>query len=136
MIDLAAANHTGRELGLMLRGRKPFAMFYAEVSELPDERFIPEAAFEPHVRSGLFTRDETIVEDARVHPKLGRKARCKYVFFASREEAWRIPAMTLLLHAREKGGWNETCERIECTLLGYTDEETDAWCAHVFRPAT
>jgi len=28
--------------------------------------------------------------------------------------------------------WNETCERIESALLGYTDEEIEAWCKKSF----
>lgn len=47
MIDLIAANHTGRELTLMRSGKKPLAMFYAEISALPDENLIPELAFSP-----------------------------------------------------------------------------------------
>ena len=34
MVDLITANHTGRELALMLSGKKPLAMFYAERAEL------------------------------------------------------------------------------------------------------
>ena len=44
-----AFTHTGRELQLMLEGRKPLAMFYAGTDELPWEELIPEHAFAPHV---------------------------------------------------------------------------------------
>jgi hypothetical protein len=57
-----ASTHTGRELELMLAGDKPLAMFCAEISELPEELFIPEAAFAVHVKSGRFVRRELIVE--------------------------------------------------------------------------
>jgi hypothetical protein len=124
-------NHTGRELPLMLESKKPLAMFYAEVSELPNDGLIPEQDFAPHVASGLFIRGETTVE-AKYHLKLQRNVRIKYVFFALKAEDWRIEAMKLLLKESGKTGWNETCERIEGSLLGYTDEENDAHCKSRF----
>jgi hypothetical protein len=128
MVDLAAANHTGRELSLMLSGGKPLAMFHAEVSELPDEGFIPEEAFRPHVLTGRFVRDEAILESDYAE-SLGRTALIKYVLFAPIAEAWRIPAMRLLKESFRKSRcrWNDALERIEGTLLGYTDEEMTAW---------
>jgi hypothetical protein len=132
MIDLDAANHTNRELELMVAGEKPLAMFYAETSELPDERLIPECRFAFLVSSGQFIRGETEVPGG-FHEGLRRHLRIKYVFFARKGEEWRIPAMEVLLHARVKGGWNETCERMESSLLGYTPAQIDAWCRSRFR---
>jgi hypothetical protein len=129
MIDLEASNHTGRELELMLAGKKPLAMFYAEVSELPWEELIPEKAFSPYVQEGRFVRVETDYPGGYVEA-LGRQARFKYVFFAPFEEVWRIRAIMLLKQSFQEsnGPWNEALERIECSLLGYSKEETDAWC--------
>jgi hypothetical protein len=62
MIDLRAANHTNRELELMLAGKKPLAWFYDEISCLPNEAIIPEKRFEPHVDSGAFVRAEALFE--------------------------------------------------------------------------
>lgn len=123
------SNHTGRELELMLAGTKPLAKFYAEISELPEESFIPEEAFAAHVESGRFVRREMIVEGPFVE-SLGRPAKLKYVFFALATQAWRIDAMIVLQESFRKSNcwWNEALERIEGTLLGYTDEENDAWC--------
>ena len=131
MTDLAAANHTGRELLLMLSGAKPLAMFYAEVSELPDEDFIPEEAFRPHIITGQFVREEFTLEGEYAE-SLGRAALIKYVLFAQSAEAWRLPAMRLLKESFRKSGcrWNEALERIEGTLLGYTDDEITAWINH------
>ena len=131
MVDLTAASHTGRELSLMLRGEKPLAMFYAEVSELPEEDLIPEDAFGPHISSGKFVRGEFILDMGYAEP-LGRNALIKYVLFAQSAEAWRIPAMRLLKEcfSKSKCRWNEALERIEGTLLGYTDEEIAAWIKH------
>jgi hypothetical protein len=132
MIDLAAANHTGRELELMLNSRKPLAMFYAEVSELPDEELIPEREFEPYVASGQFVRGETTLE-LDYHPKLKRNALIRYIFFALKAEEWRIPAITLVLQTGLKTPKpDETSERLISALLGYTEAEIDALCAKLY----
>jgi len=132
MIDLEKANHTNRELELMLAGVKPLAMFYDEISCLPDESIIPEAKFLPHVESGQFVRSETLVTGSYIE-KLGRNAEVKYVFYAPRNEVWRINAIKLLVEQWYKTDeWNQTCTRLESALLGYTDEEIDAWCEKNF----
>ena len=106
-------------------------MFFAEVSELPEEDFIPEQAFSPYVASGQFVRGEFILDSGFVEP-MGRHAITKYVLFALSSEAWRIPAMRLLKEsfAKSRCRWNEALERIEGTLLGYTNEEITAWINH------
>ena len=134
MIDLEASNHTNRELELMLSGNKPLAMFYDEISFLPHEEIIPEESFAPYVLSGRFVRgDETYT--GVFHPDLGRNEEIKYVFFALAEEAWRIPALSLLLRVRyrTRNFQSEEFERMEGALLGYTDEEINAWCDFRFR---
>jgi hypothetical protein len=129
VIDLAAANHTGRELELMLAGKKPLAMFYADLGWLPDEEIIPEERFAPYVTTGEFVRSEIVYEDG-YHPVWQRDIRTKYVFFALNAEAWRIPAIILAKAVRKKvQSPNEALDRIEGALLGYTDEEVDAYCA-------
>ena len=132
MTELSTTNHTGRELDLMLEGKKPLAMFYAEVGEFPDEELVPEDKFASFVDSGRFVRGET-TEEGQHHPKLGSNVRVKYVFFALRAEAWRIEAMKLLRRESGKSGWSETCERMEGSLLGYTDEENDAHIERALR---
>jgi hypothetical protein len=133
MIDLEAANHTNRELELMLAGKKPLAMFFDETSVLPNEEIIPDEKFTPYVSNGLFVRGEETYTGA-FHSGLNRNEQIKYVFFALVEEAWRIPALSLLLRVRYRmNSWqSEEVERMEGFLLGYTDEEVDAWCDHRF----
>ena len=136
MIDLKAANHTNRELELMLAGKKPLAMFYDEVSVLPHEEIIPEGRFSPYVSSGLFVRgEETYIGEYR--SSLARKEQIKYVFFALAGEAWRISALSLLLRVcyRMNSWQSEEMERMESFLLGYTDDEVDAWCDQRLRRA-
>ena len=129
MVDLIAANHTGRELTLMLSGKKPLAMFYAEIAELPNEVLIPEQAFAPHLTSGAIVRAELTLESG-YSALLGRNAHIRYVFFARAQQEWRISAMSLLREsfAKSRCPWNEALERIEGTLLGYTDEEITTRC--------
>ena len=132
MIDIGAANHTNCELELMLSGRKPLAIFYALTSELPNEELIPEEQFAPHVANGKFVRSEAEIHDL---PNDGSNQgkNIKFVFFATKDEDWRIKAMLLLKEQHAKTNlWNETCERTESALLGYTDEEIEAWCKKAF----
>ena len=116
----------------MLAGKKSLAVFNEELSLLPNEEFIPEEKFSQYVAKGQFIRGETVVAGP-YSQKLNRKTKFKHVLFALKEEEWRINAMFLLIkqHARTIA-WNETCERIESGLLGYTDEEIDAWCKKSF----
>jgi hypothetical protein len=135
VLDLAAANHTGRELDLMLAGRKPLAMFYAEVGELPHEELIPERRFAPYVEAGRFVRGETTLEGA-YHPRWKRNVVVTYLFYALKAEAWRIPAMIVVLNQQLKVPMpNEAMDRITGALLGYTEQEIDAYCARSRQPA-
>ena len=132
MIDLQAINHTNRELELMLEGRKPLAVFCDEISVLPHEEIIPEERFRPYVESGIFVRGEGEFNGG-FHSGLGRDAIIRYVLFAKKDEAWRIPAYLLMRKVFYKLRYTEELERIESELLGYEDHEIDAWCDHVFR---
>jgi hypothetical protein len=68
---------------------------------------------------------------------LKRNAKVKYVFYALKDEAWRIPAIILVMNAESKLPMpNEATDRITGALLGYTDEEIDAHCAYYRRRAT
>jgi hypothetical protein len=117
----------------MLSGRKPLAMFYEVSSELPWEDLIPEEAYAPHVQARIIKR-----QDIEVNSTLpsGIPAKVKYVFYALQGQEWRIQLMIVLVQALHAGGgWNETCERVQGALLGYTDEENDIHCARVFKPS-
>jgi hypothetical protein len=135
MIDLNAANHTNRELELMLAGKKPLAFFCDEIDFYPDDEIFPEQKFQPFVETGRFVRGAFLIEGEFIE-KLGRNAQWQFVFFALAEEAWRIPAMIQLIQIRSRTPrmWqSEGLERYESSLLGYTSEEIDAWCDHRFR---
>ena len=57
--ELGYAVHTNDELPTMLVGERPLAMFHAVDFELPNEDFVPEVAFAPHVASGMMVRDSS-----------------------------------------------------------------------------
>jgi hypothetical protein len=126
MLDLSAARHTGRELELMLAGRKPLALFYDDAREPAGESAIPEARFDSYVARGELVKGEATLE--LPDPEQGAPARVRYVLYARGDERWRIPAMLLALelHRRTPGLADEGLERMICALLGYTPEETAA----------
>ncbi len=129
--DVPYLVHTGYELALMLDGVKPFAKFDAGYPIEPGE-FTVEALFEPHVRSGLLVK--RVVDEPFDPPIRTRRGRVfegqRWVFYARRTEEWRIDAHLLLQRQHNHGPWNETLERLEGSLLGYTDEQNDWWIMH------
>jgi hypothetical protein len=123
-LDLSAAQHAGRELELLLAGRRPMALFYDDADD-PGDAF-PEEAFAPHVARGDLVRAEEILSIP--DPWLGAPCRVRYVLYAVRAEQWRIPAALLALRTRLKVNAlaDEGLERLLCALLGYSEDETAA----------
>ena len=99
--------HTGRELALMLAGRKPLAVFVDVQPALGGERVIPEGAFEPHVASGRLVKREILTPEV----VSGEPLAVRRVLYASSQEAWRIEAYLLLWATAQKSGWNAGFER-------------------------
>jgi hypothetical protein len=124
------STHTGRELVLMLAGKKPLAVFCAEAGALPWEELIPEEAFAPYVQSGFLLRRDLDISSTT---SAGTSVALRYVLYALPGEEARLQVMLTLKRALHSGcGWNESCERVEGTLLGYSDDENDAHCARRF----
>lgn len=119
--------HTNRELGLMLRGEKPLALFsdwYEQKSEVL-ERYI--RLFDRQVEADRFVKREFIQHC----PGLGWK--CSHVFlYALPKEEWRIDAMIELRFS--KSNWNADHERKFGQLLGYEDWQNEYWLEKHFRP--
>lgn len=112
-------NHTGRELELMLAGKKPLAMFYCTVANGRAYEEIPEEEFDAYVTSGRFAKGEH-----EFSPSPGVLVR--YVFYALRSEEWRIPAVKLVIQQMQRmGRSDEGIDRITGALLGYTEQEID-----------
>jgi len=111
--------HTNRELGLMLSGRKPLAVFGDGAGCHPDvvNRYL--RLFDRHVASGRFVRRDQVISNQGGHP-------LHYVLFALPEEEWRIDAM---LELKRAVGWSVEHERREGELLGYEDWMNDWYLA-------
>jgi hypothetical protein len=119
--------HTNHELGMMLRGEKPLAVF----SDVEDV-FLPVLwryfrKFDRHVQAGRFVkREHRMFIDIR-----GNRQTLLTVLYALLAEAWRIDEMINLRHHLHCGtsSWTAEHERKEGSLLGYSDEENDVWIA-------
>jgi len=110
--------HTNRELGLMLKGVKPMAMFgYTDGYELG---FVLRyfRMFDRHVQTGRFEKThkrEPFRDGAFSHS----------LFYTLPGERWRVDAMLELLAV--PGPWSNERERRYGTLLGYEDWQNDIW---------
>ena len=114
----------------MLSGKKPLAMFYDRADVAEEDSVIPYSDFEPYVRQGRFVKGVEIFE-SRLTPQEARRERIKFVLYAVSGEEWRIPAMLLVIRTtlRTTVLPDEGLMRMESALLGYTDEESDAYHA-------
>jgi hypothetical protein len=115
--------HDGRELELMLAGRKPLACF-SEVQT--HESSIPEEAFEPYVSSGAVVTAEQFLK----HPDPAI-ATLRFVYYALPSEQWRFAAL-MQIHERIYGLGQKATDRDEKEighLLGYHDADIAAYIA-------
>jgi len=113
--------HTNRELGLMLRGKKPLAVF------ADFEGFFPTCVlrylrmFDRHVLAGRF-----IKWAHREYREIrGARQELVTILYAQPSEEWRIDEMLNL--RRHFADWTNELERREGELLGYTDEQNENW---------
>ncbi|WP_370152058.1 hypothetical protein [Ferrovibrio sp.] len=115
--------HDGRELDLMLAGRKPLAMFYDVV---PASIELPEADFAPHVASGRLIRREEI------YPGRSGSQPLRYIYYALPAEAPRIDRLHTI-NAAIHGGARKATEADDIEigrLLGYSEAEIAAYVEH------
>ena len=113
--------HTNRELGLMLAGKKPLAVFVDGRDRFPEvvSRYL--RLFDRHVASGTITRFD--------HFSKASWGECHHIFFALPGEEWRFQAMLDLVFAGEP--WTIVQERRQGELLGYDDWMNDHWLTSV-----
>ncbi len=112
--------HTNRELLLMLEGRKPLSVFAdEEPSADGTSPLFPEAKFDAHVATGRFVKHEYVESVGDGQHSV------RWVFYALPDEAWRIKAYILLTETSKRSGWNEGFERMQGSLLGYSEQEND-----------
>lgn len=118
MIDRTYEIHTGKELTMMLEGKKPMAMFYRIEEEDFDE--LDGQNFEKYVTEGQIKKFQFSL---KYKHKNGRPdSNLLYWVYTLPEEEWRFPVLQKLKTEGEKL-WNRDMEIIEGTLLGYTLEE-------------
>lgn len=122
--------HTNYELFLMLEGVKPFAMFAIDLPAEPvDHPFY--ALFEPHIRAGRIIK-RVLADELFDTPIRGATGRVftglRRIFYTLPGGEWRVDAHGLLRAQLHRGlAWNDTLERLEGSLLGYTDAQNDWW---------
>jgi hypothetical protein len=126
IVPLPYELHTDHELEFMLKRGKPLAHFSDAYPSDPDEEIVPELVFAPHVMDGKFVKRE-FVEPLSGPPPSGQLhvRGIRHVFYAQSAEAWRIDAYIMMLAAAAKAGWSEGFERLEGSLLGYEEWQTD-----------
>lgn len=112
--------HTNRELGLMLKGVKPMAMFTDIAGKEPECVVRYLRLFDRHVDARRFERRAVDEPVPRRPDWLLRR-----IFYTLPGEAWRVDAMLeLIVHY---GSWTNDHERSFGTLLGYEDWQNDVW---------
>src|SRR3954454_9040853 len=120
--------HTNRELEFMIKGIKPLAWFSDTIFDDHDI-WEPDEEFERQVELGSFVKHE-VREFREPYTFNGYLIKGKWHrFYALKDEAWRIPAFILLKKLIDKHPWSDALERLEGSLLGYTDEQNDEWLA-------
>lgn len=113
--------HDGKELNLMLAGRKPLAMF---CDTLPEIGAIPRHEFEPHVEAGrIVSREMTFP------PKSHDDIPIRFAFYA---QPWTVAGMAELreIHRRIHEGSLPNSDNVDARvgrLLGYTEQDIDAY---------
>jgi hypothetical protein len=124
--------HTNRELEFMLERGKPLAHFSDAYPSGPDEEIIPEQKFAPYVADGTFEKCEFVEPltgpPPAEHPQLRGT---RHVFYARPGHSWRIDAYVMMMAASALGGWSEGFERLEGSLLGYTEWQTNEHLARL-----
>jgi len=127
--ELSYEVHTNRELEFMLKGIKPLAWFSDLIFDDHD-MWDPDPEFEQQVQSGTFVKHE-VRELWEPYTLNGHHVKGRWTrFYALKDEAWRIPAFMLLKKATAQYPWSDALERLEGSLLGYTDEQNDEWLAN------
>jgi hypothetical protein len=110
-------SHSGRELGLMLRGTKPLAYFLNVVASEFDFNIRYWRMFDRHVAAGQLIKREVF--------ELLSDLEHRRLFYALPGHEWRIDAMLTLLNELE--AWSDGHERRFSELLGYESWQIDHW---------
>jgi hypothetical protein len=107
-------SHTGRELLLMITGKKPFAAFSELQHQSSEDSIIPEKYFEPFVKQSMILKFDSIHSQSKHSPVPLRR-----VLYALPGQQWRANAYIALWKLAATHGWNSGFELMEGFLLGY-----------------
>jgi hypothetical protein len=111
--------HTNRELGLLLSGKKPLAMFVDGQGCFPEclTRYL--RLFDRHVDAGRIVRRDHLTTINSTRNYIAHR-----ILFALPAETWRIDAM---IELKESFEWTRAHERREGELRGYEGWMNDHW---------
>ncbi|OIN87526.1 MAG: hypothetical protein AUJ12_02015 [Alphaproteobacteria bacterium CG1_02_46_17] len=113
--------HEGKELDLMLKGEKSFAMFHdiENTDQNAPEEIIPEKAFSPHVKSGKIIRKEKSFKSNKSDDLI------KYVCFALPDQVWRIDTFFWIKEEFFNGNQfpDDADDIIIGRMLGYSNQD-------------
>jgi hypothetical protein len=120
--------HEGRELELMLAGKKPLAMFN---DDWPAEMEPPEIIFDPYVALGRFVKLERFVPTSAY-----KNGQLHYYYYALPGEEWRITRMIEIQRRITELRLPTTPElEIETgQLLGYDEADIQVFVNRWFGP--
>jgi hypothetical protein len=128
LADLPYRIHTNRELGFMLRGTKPLAVFCDWHGPGSDviERYL--RMFDRHVDRG------DLVKRQYDHwPPDNDRPPVWVILYALPGQEWRIDEMIQLRSRMYSGtNWSAEDERLQGRLLGYEEWQNDIWIATRF----
>lgn len=110
MPDIPCKTHTGRELELMLDGKKPMAAFYRATHETFDET--GGQPFAKYVASGHLRRSHFFISNE------GQDYRLVYIIYTLPGEEWRADLYKVLKKVGQDF-WNDELEALQGSLLGY-----------------
>jgi hypothetical protein len=114
--------HEGRELQLMLEGKKHLSMFLieddVEYEDYPDKRF------DALTLEGRFVKDVRIEKFSLLD---GTEISSRRILYATASEAWRIPAMLMIqdIYRTLVPGRRPDLERAIGWLLGYDRSDVE-----------
>lgn len=131
LLDLPYKVHTNSELGLMLRGIKPLAIFCDGYDHYPECLVRYFRFFDRHVASGHIVKHEWV--ELMSFPHCRELRDLHYICYVLPGEEWRIDAMIEL--KSRPGPWSADREWEQGKLLGYTDWQNRVWAERFpFRP--
>jgi len=120
--------HQGKELELMLEGKKHLAVFHDALIENEDipEEIIPERLFLPYLENGTFFRlSQDFIYANTPHP-------ARFVCFTAAGEEWRARAFLWMQQECIAGRrpFDEAYEFFVGRLLGYEEADIKDFISH------